>query len=325
MQTLHQFQQNFESFLNDKRFTGTPDELYEPVNYILQIGGKRLRPALVLAAHYLFDEHYTKSLSAALAIEVFHNFTLVHDDIMDAAPIRRGMATVHQKYGLSTGILAGDVMMILAYEYLLEVQTPKSLQVLKAFNRMAIQVCEGQQMDMVFETKGNLDIEDYLKMIEYKTAALVATSLEIGALLGGADDDEARLLYEFGRNLGIAFQLQDDILDAFGDPAKVGKKPGGDIAQNKKTYLYLKALELASPPKGEELRKYFTTGHNIEEAEKIETVLSIFRELKVAEAANQVKETYWQTALDALSKISSVGPKKTILEEFASALISRDF
>ncbi len=325
MQTLHQFQDSFESYLLYNHFVGTPIELYEPANYILKIGGKRLRPALLLAGHYLFEDDFSPSLPAAFAVEVFHNFTLVHDDIMDAAPLRRGMPTVHQKYGLSTGILSGDVMMILAYEYLLKCPTKKITEVLKSFNRMAIQVCEGQQMDMNFETQAAISIDDYLKMIEYKTAALVATALEMGAKLGGADDEDARLLYEFGRNLGIAFQLQDDILDAFGDPSKVGKKTGGDIAQNKKTFLYLKAIELAPASVADQLKGYFTNSLPIEESEKIQSVLTIFRALKVAEEANRVKEEFWQKALDAIGKISSPTDKKTILINFAAALMQRDF
>jgi geranylgeranyl diphosphate synthase, type II len=325
MQTLHQFQDSFESYLLNNQFVGTPIELYEPANYILKIGGKRLRPALLLAGHYLFEDDFSPSLPAAFAVEVFHNFTLVHDDIMDAAPLRRGMPTVHQKYGLSTGILSGDVMMILAYEYLLKCPIKKATEVLKSFNRMAIQVCEGQQMDMNFETQASISIDDYLKMIEYKTAALVATALEIGAKFGGADDEDARLIYEFGRNLGIAFQLQDDILDAFGDPSKVGKKPGGDIAQNKKTFLYLKAIELAPASTADQLKGYFSNSLPSEESEKIQSVLTIFRTLNVAEEANSVKEEYWQKALDAIGKIGSPTEKKTILKNFAAALMQRDF
>ncbi|MBK8566836.1 MAG: polyprenyl synthetase family protein [Saprospiraceae bacterium] len=325
MQTLHQFQDSFESYLLNNQFVGAPIELYEPANYILKIGGKRLRPALLLTGHYLFEDDFSPSLPAAFAVEVFHNFTLMHDDIMDAAPLRRGMPTVHQKFGLNPGILSGDVMVILAYEYLLKCPAPKTVEVLQSFNRMAIQVCEGQQMDMNFETQASISIDDYLKMIEYKTAVLVATALEIGAKLGGADIAAAGLLYEFGRNLGIAFQLQDDILDAFGDPSKVGKKLGGDIAQNKKTFLYLKAIELAPEATANSLREYFSDGHSIPESEKIESVLTIFRDLKVEQAAHKVKEDYWQKALESLGKVDSAVEKKNILVGFASALMHRDF
>lgn len=324
MQNLHQFQEAFESYLQDNKLNNTPTELYEPVNYILSLGGKRLRPALVLAGHYLFDVKIEKALPAAMAVEIFHNFSLVHDDIMDAAPLRRGQATVHSKFGLNAGILSGDAMLILAYDFLLKSDGVASLDLMKTFNQMAIQVCEGQQMDMNFETQQFVTIEDYLKMIELKTAVLVACSLEIGALIGGANPRDAAALYEFGRCLGIAFQLQDDILDAFGDPKKFGKKPGGDIVQNKKTYLYLMAMEIAPIEVANKLKSLFTS-ETLEENNKINAVLEIFDELNIKNLTEEKKAYFWKKALMALSSVNSLPDRKSLLENFATALMNREF
>ncbi len=324
MQTLHQFQKSFDTYLAENRFVQSPKELYEPANYMLSIGGKRLRPAVLLAGHYLFDDAFEKSLHAAFAVEVFHNFTLVHDDIMDAAPLRRGMPTVHHKYDLNTGILSGDAMLVLAYDYLLKTESPQLWKVAKAFNQMAIQVCEGQQMDMNFETHLDVQIDDYLKMIELKTAVLVATALEIGALIGGGSTEDAKNLYEFGRNLGIAFQLQDDILDAFGDSQQVGKKTGGDIIQNKKTYLYLKAIEIAPIETGMVLKDLFSNKSTPEES-KINQVISIFNELNIKELADSKKEEYLQRALASLDLVNALPKKKSLLKVFASTLMDRQF
>ncbi len=324
MQNLHQFQEAFESYLQDNKFNNTPTELYEPVNYILSLGGKRLRPALVLAGHYLFDDKIEKALPAAMAVEIFHNFSLVHDDIMDAAPLRRGQATVHNKFGLNAGILSGDAMLILAYDFLLKSEGVASLDLMRTFNQMAIQVCEGQQMDMNFETQHLVTIEDYLKMIELKTAVLVACSLEIGALIGGANPKDAGALYEFGRCLGIAFQLQDDILDAFGDPKKFGKKPGGDIVQNKKTYLYLMAIEIAPMEVANKLKSLFTS-ETSEENNKISAVLEIFDELNIKNLTEEKKAFFWKKALMALSSVKSLPGRKSLLENFATALMNREF
>jgi geranylgeranyl diphosphate synthase, type II len=324
MQNLHQFQEAFESYLQDNKFDNTPTKLYEPVNYILSLGGKRLRPALVLAGHYLFDDKIEKALPAAMAVEIFHNFSLVHDDIMDAAPLRRGQATVHNKFGLNAGILSGDAMLILAYDFLLKSEEVASLDLMKTFNQMAIQVCEGQQMDMNFETLQLVTIEDYLKMIELKTAVLVACSLEIGALIGGANPKDAAALYEFGRCLGIAFQLQDDILDAFGDPKKFGKKPGGDIVQNKKTYLYLMAMEIAPMEVANKLKSLFAS-ETLEENNKINAVLEIFDELNIKNLTEEKKAYFWKKALMALSSVNALPEKKSLLENFATALMNREF
>lgn len=323
MQNLNQLQKIFDSYLHQNQFRGQPQALYDPANYILELGGKRLRPAILLASHQLFDDDLAKSLPAAFAIEVFHNFSLVHDDIMDAAPLRRGKPTVHQKFSLNAGILSGDAMLVKAYEYLLKSDSPRKLHLLNSFTKMAIQVCEGQQMDMNFETKTTVSIPEYLEMIKMKTAVLVATAMEIGALIGGCSEQNAMLLYDFGLNLGIAFQLQDDILDVFGDPAKVGKKPGGDIVQNKKTYLYLKALEIAPEEIGSNLKSFYSDCEIAEET-KIKEVLEIFVDLGIREQGESKMQSYWEAAINSLRQVDVESERKIVLQSFAMDLMNRD-
>lgn len=301
----------------------SPEGLYDPVNYILSLGGKRLRPLVLLMAHSLFSDELAGALPAARAIELFHNFTLLHDDIMDNAPLRRGKPTVHEKYSLNTGILSGDVMLVLAYESLFSISHPKILEIAALFTRTAREVCEGQQMDMNFERRNDVSIPAYIRMIELKTSVLVACALEMGALLGGADTQDATNLYEFGRNLGIAFQIQDDLLDTFGDPEKFGKKPGGDIVQNKKTYLYLKALEMAETGQREELQAIYNTDLADSE-EKIRRVVSIFNQLRIKDLAEAEKNNYQALALQALAEVSVADSKKKLLEQFADALMRRE-
>ncbi len=317
--------QRFNQFLNETSFDKHPHQLYQPFDYIMQLGGKRFRPVLVLMGFELFSEDIEKALPVALAVEVFHNFSLVHDDIMDEAPIRRGHPSVHAKYGLNTGILSGDIMLINAYKMIVDLHDTQLVKpLLEVFNELAVKVCEGQQYDINFETQHDVSIDDYLLMIEYKTAALMAGALKMGALLGGASPEEADHLYEFGRNVGIGFQLQDDILDTFGDPQKVGKKAGGDIIQNKKTYLYLKALELAEGAKREQLISYY---HNksIDENEKIGLIVHIFNELKIKELAQEKMNTYLNKAFDHLDKVSIENAKKESLKDLANKFIRRDF
>jgi len=274
MQSSSQLQSLFNEFLQKNEFDQQPEGLYDPINYILKIGGKRVRPVLLLLGCNLFDEDVDKALSAAFSIEVFHNFTLLHDDIMDEAPLRRGKPTVHSKYGQNTGILSGDVMLVYAYKYLTQYASHSNFaEILKTFNQVAIGVCEGQQHDMDFETRDDVTINEYLKMIEQKTAVLIAGGLKMGALIGNASIENADCLYEFGRNIGIAFQLQDDILDTFGDPEKFGKKVGGDIVQNKKTFLVLKTLELADEQNRDQLAKIMNTP-TTNDNQKIELVNS---------------------------------------------------
>ena len=324
MQILHQIQSDFNHYLANHAFDLEPVELYHPINYILSIGGKRLRPAVSLLSCYLFAGQYGKALPAAYAIEVFHNFTLLHDDIMDEAPLRRGQPTVHEKYGVNAGILSGDVMMVHAFESLLKLQDQRKLnQILEVFTKQAIEVCQGQQMDMNFETQEHVTIDEYLKMIELKTSVLVAASMKIGALIGGADDDNANLIYQFGLNLGIAFQLQDDLLDTYGDPKKFGKKVGGDIVQNKKTILYLKALERADEIEHSRLKELYET-EGLDEKSKIAEVVQLFDKLNIKMETQALQEEYRQKAFDCLSQLSAPQERKKAVEEFAHYLMNRE-
>ena len=237
MKTLQELQILIKKELNTINFPNKPKNLYDPIKYVLDIGGKRMRPILTLMAHQLFNSEIEKSVKAAVAIEVFHNFTLLHDDIMDEAPLRRGVKTVHEKWDKNSAILSGDTMLVQSYNLLMSVEDTYLREVLNTFNKAAKEVCEGQQLDMDFENREDVSILEYLKMIEYKTSVLLAASLKIGAINGGATIEEANHVYEFGKNMGIAFQLKDDLLDAYGDPGNFGKQIGGDIISNKKTYL----------------------------------------------------------------------------------------
>lgn len=324
MQMVEKLQQLFETYRQARPFDGTPQGLYEPVNYVMDLGGKRLRPAMVLLGYRLFDAQVEKALPLAYAVEVFHNFTLVHDDIMDAAPLRRGQPTVHHAFDVNRAILSGDVMLILAYEYLAQLpQTAFLPEVLRVFNQVAREVCEGQQLDMEFETRLQVAIPEYIRMIELKTAVLLAGSLAIGAIAAGASREDVTRLYDFGRFSGIAFQLQDDLLDAFGESEKVGKRIGGDIAQNKKTFLWLKALELASPAQLSELNALCQPGVEVEE--KINRVLEIYRTLGIEEAAQQEKQYYMELAFQKLQAVQGAEEDKTTLKQLAYLLLNRDF
>jgi geranylgeranyl diphosphate synthase type II len=323
MQTLSQIQHSFQQYLDAQLLSKQPHTLYDPIDYIMQLGGKRLRPALLLMSYNLFAADIERALPAAYCIELFHNFTLVHDDIMDAAPLRRGQQTVHTKWNTNTGILSGDAMLISCYDYLLLSKTARRLSdVLRIFNRTAIEVCEGQQHDMDFEQRNDVTIEEYIKMIALKTSVLLAGAMQIGALIGGASKKDAAHLYEFGKNIGIAFQLQDDMLDTFGDPALVGKKVGGDIVQNKKTYLVIKSLELADATTGAELYQLMHTP-TIHEAEKIAAVTAIFTHLQVLDAAEAQKERFLTIAFEHLAKVKVATEKKNELMALANELMLR--
>lgn len=323
MQTLSQLHHRFDSYLKENNFKYAPKELYEPIDYIFSLGGKRLRPLVLLMVCDLFDEHISNGFPAAYAVEIFHNFSLVHDDIMDKAPLRRGKATVHHKYDENTGILSGDVMLIYTYKYLMELESnPNLVKILKTFNQVAIDVCEGQQYDMNFESRDDVSIKEYLKMISLKTAALVAGAMKLGALIANASDEDTYHITEFGRNMGIAFQLQDDILDTFGDPEKFGKKVGGDIVQNKKTYLVLKSLEIAEAAKRAALMELMNTP-TTDEAHKITSVKNIFEALDIQTLANEAKEVYQTKAFKHLNAISVAEEKKTVLRALAEDLLGR--
>jgi len=310
----------FEERFNVRHFPDHTATLYDPAQYILGIGGKRIRPVCVLLANELFDDINEDAYHAATAIELFHNFSLIHDDIMDKAPVRRGMQTVHTKYGESTALLAGDVMFVKAYENLNKIHPSNLQKVLHLFNVTASQVCEGQQLDMDFEKMDIVSFDDYVKMITLKTSVLVAASLQLGAILGGAGLGSQGHLYEFGKNLGIAFQVQDDYLDAFGDPAKFGKQVGGDILANKKTFLMIQAMEAASVSDKEALLQLMTTNP----ANKVEKVLAIFKKCKVDEWAKELKENYFKTALQHLEDTAVTAVRKKPLMELAEYLMVRE-
>lgn len=323
MHSIKELQQIIDKAVKEIDYPATPNELYEPIAYLMALGGKRLRPALVLMATDLFDGNIEDAKAPALAIEMFHNFTLMHDDIMDNAPLRRGQPTVHEKWSDSVAILSGDVMFVKAYKLMIQVRPEILTGVLEVFNKTAIEVCEGQQIDMNFEVRDEVSIEEYLEMIRLKTAVLLGGALKIGALIGHASTENADLLYQFGENLGLAFQLQDDILDVYGDPEKFGKQVGGDIISNKKTFLLIKALELA---KGEELAtlQNWITKKDFTPEEKVEAVKSIYNQLNIRKLSEDVMQTYAKLALDAFEKITvPMGNKKTLLS-FAEMLVERD-
>ena len=315
--------QELSALISDKlgriEYPENPSLLYEPIDYILGLGGKRMRPILVLMAHQLFDKNIEKAISPALAIEVFHNFTLLHDDIMDNAPLRRGQKTVHEKWNSNVAILSGDTMLVQAYQLMAEVDDTIVKQVLAVFSKAAIEVCEGQQWDMDFETQSDVSILDYLKMIEYKTAVLLGAALQIGGITAGASKEEQNHLYAFGRDLGIAFQLKDDLLDAFGDAETFGKQEGGDIMANKKTYLYLKALALADGTQRQNLEQYFST--NDASQLKVDAVKTIFSNLEIPELTTNLISEYHAKAMDNLAAINS--ENKDPLLAFSALLMGR--
>ena len=272
---ISNYQKDFIEYLASTKWVKEPVNLYEPIEYIIKLGGKRMRPVLTLMAADIFSGAYQKAMPAALAIEVFHNFTLIHDDIMDDAPLRRGKDTVHEKWDLNTGILSGDAMLILAYQYFENYEPVVFHKLAKLFSKTALEVCDGQQLDVDFETRSDVTIEEYINMIRLKTSVLVAAALKMGALVSNTSETNANLIYEFGLNLGLAFQLQDDYLDAFGNPETFGKQVGGDIIENKKTYLYLKAMEFANEEDKQQLLHLFSIQPS-DNSNKIESVKTIF-------------------------------------------------
>lgn len=322
MLSIEKYQQEFIAYLKAYSTEKEPKNLYEPITYILSLGGKRLRPVLTLMSTDIFNGNYKDALNAALSIEVFHNFSLVHDDIMDDAPLRRGQQTVHEKWDVNTGILSGDAMLIMAYQ-LFEHYEPNQFQDLaKLFSKTAIEVCEGQQYDVDFETRNDVAITEYLKMIEYKTAVLVGAAMKMGAIVAGASKEDQHNIYEFGRNLGIAFQLQDDYLDAFGDPKTFGKQVGGDIIENKKTYLYLKALEFSNEKDKSELVQLFSS--NPEDINtKIEVAKQFFVSSGSADATKQAIQDYTTKAFSGLESLNISEDKKQLLKIFGNNLMNR--
>ena len=322
MHSIYQYQEFISDYLETQYETKEPKNLYEPIHYILKLGGKRMRPVLTLMSAEVFDADYRLALPAALAVEVFHNFSLVHDDIMDDAPLRRGNMTVHEKWNTNTAILSGDAMLILAYQYFEKYTTDVFRDLAKLFSKTALEVCEGQQWDVDFETRMDVSIPEYLTMIQYKTAVLVAAAMKMGAIVAETTIDNANLIYDFGLNLGLAFQLQDDYLDAFGDPATFGKQVGGDIIENKKTYLYLKAIEFANDDEQKQLLSYFKTQLD-NNTEKIEAVKSLFISTGAAKATQQAIQDFTLKAFETLQKITIDNEKKEKLQSFGENLMGR--
>lgn len=322
MRNIQFYQEAFVDYLNQFKVAKEPSTLYDPINYILDLGGKRLRPVLTLISAEIFNCDYKKALDAALSIEVFHNFSLIHDDIMDDAPLRRGKETVHLKWDLNTGILSGDAMLIMAYQLFEKYDSEAFQKLVKLFSKTALEVCEGQQYDIDFEERNDVTIEEYLKMIELKTSVLIGCALKMGAIVANASEIDQNYIYEFGKNLGIAFQLQDDYLDAFADPKTFGKQVGGDIIENKKTYLYLKAIEFSSKEDKIELQHLFSIAPK-DNIDKIETVKQIFLSSGSAQATQNEIKNYTKKAFDVLDNLSVASDKKAILKQLGEALMNR--
>lgn len=295
------------------------------MEYIVSLGGKRLRPVLVLAGHQLFNSSVEKAIPVAIAIELFHNFSLIHDDIMDKAPLRRNQSTVHKKWNENIAILSGDAMLVKAYQELCKTDSEKLPTLLNIFSETAIKVCEGQQLDMNYEKQNKVSIPQYLKMIELKTAVLLGASLQMGAVIAGASNENAQHLYNFGKHIGIAFQLQDDILDAYADAEKFGKQQGGDIVSNKKTFLLLKALELSESNRylKEELHQWIHAPE-FNPTEKVTAVTNIFNFLNIPELARKEMQHQYNLALESYNKLSSITGDKNILLQYADSLMVRE-
>ncbi len=320
MLSFEELSKQFLTRFDVTHFPAQPKTLYEPADYFLQLGGKRIRPVMCLMGNELFGEINDDAWEAATAIELFHNFTLIHDDIMDKAPLRRGMQTVHEKYGDSVALLSGDVMLVVAYDYLNKIHSSHLHKIIDLFNTTAKQVCEGQQLDMDFEKKENVSFDEYLSMIELKTSVLLAASLQMGAILGGAGDGNQQHLYAFGKNLGLAFQLQDDYLDAFGDPAKFGKQIGGDIMSNKKTFLLIKTLELATDAQIRDIKELMIT----DDVNKVNDMISIFKSCGVDEWAKKTKEEFIHSSFQHLEDTAVLSSRKKPLQDLADFLVRRE-
>ena len=317
------FQEEFNSYRENQGLNKEPKNLYQPIEYILSLSGKKIRPILTLMAANIFSNNFKNALPAAYAIEMFHNFTLVHDDIMDDAPLRRGSKTVHEKWDINTGILSGDAMLILAYQYFENYPAEIFQKLAKLFSKTAIEVCDGQQLDVDFETRNDVTIEEYIKMISLKTSVLIGAALKMGAIVSEANEIEAQKLYDFGLNLGIAFQLQDDYLDTFGNPETFGKQVGGDIIENKKTYLYLKALELSNAEDKNILTELFQEKleNNVEKINKTKT---IFNRLEIPNHTKNQINNYSQKAFNVLNTMQINEESKTGLYQFGKSLMTRN-
>ena len=322
MLQIQQYREEFEKYLNAYTPPKTPQNLYNPVSYFLSLEGKRIRPILTMLSCDLFDGNYKDSLDAALAVEVFHNFSLVHDDIMDEAPLRRGNQTVHQKWDLSTAILSGDVMLILAYQLFENYNKNIFVALAKLFSKTAVEVCEGQQLDIDFSKLNDINSTKYLNMVELKTAVLIGASMKMGAIVAKASDNEQENIYEFGKNLGIAFQIQDDFLDSFGDEKKFGKVIGGDIIENKKTLLYVKSMEIFTEKDKTKLTKLYSSKH-LDESKKIEVVKELFLKYNIPSIIENEINYYTQLAFKKLDNLNISDHKKDFLFDFGNSLMKR--
>ena len=320
MEKIKQLQQDFADFMAQRDFNGQPTELYEPIAYTILQSGKRLRPMLCLLANEMFGGDEQQALWPALALETFHNFTLIHDDIMDKAPMRRGKPTVYQKWNSDIAILSGDAMLAMAFQFALKPQ--KGAELAQQLGRVAIEICEGQQMDLNFETQKEVGIEDYLEMIRLKTAVLLATALQMGATVAGAKETDIQHLYNFGINIGMSFQLQDDILDLYSDVATFGKRHGGDIADNKKTYLYINAYRLADGRQKSELDRWAVYEGNDPDS-KIAGVRAIYDAVGVKALSEKLINSYFDEAMTKLDQVNLPADRKCLLREYAGSLLNR--
>ena len=323
MLKVEKIQSLINDYIDNQDFTGNPSELYAPIEYILRQGGKRMRPTLCLLACDMFGGNVDDCMVPAVATEIFHNFTLVHDDIMDQAPLRRGMETVYHKWNSDIALLSGDTMLIKAFQYVLAMKKDYSYDVFAELCKVALEVCEGQQFDLNFETQDDVSLDSYLEMIRLKTAVLLASVLKIGAIVANADEKSQKTIYDFGINIGMAFQLQDDIFDCYGDVSVFGKMIGGDIADNKKTYLYLKALELASDEDKNTLLKLFKMPKGRDE-KKMETVLDIYAKYDVRNIVTNLMTEYYENSLENLEDIDIPEDRKQILKDYAAYLYTRN-
>lgn len=301
-----------------------PEGLYEPIGYILSLGGKRIRPAFTLMSCNIYSENVNQAMSAAIGLEIFHNFTLLHDDIMDRADVRRGQPTVHKKWNDNTAILSGDVMQIEAYKWMSEAPLEKLKPILDIFSKTAAEICEGQQLDMEFESRESVTADEYIEMIRLKTAVLIAAGCQIGALIGGSDDEDARNLYDFGNAIGLAFQLKDDLLDVYGNETSFGKKIGGDILCNKKTYLLINALKKADGKDKEELLFWLSNDNPDQQNDKIQAVTNIYNRLSIKEVCENAMQHYFDLAKSSLDNVKVSEDRKQELRKLAQKLMSRN-
>lgn len=324
MYTIDEIQKKINDYIDNQKFEGSPEELYAPIEYILRQGGKRLRPTLCLLACDLFGGNMEDCMVPAVAAEIFHNFTLVHDDIMDQAPLRRGMETIYKKWGSDVAILSGDTMLIKAFQYVLNTNNKYRYEVFAELCKVALEVCEGQQLDLNFETRDDVTLEEYLEMIRLKTAVLLGSVLKIGAIVAGADEESQKIIYDFGVDIGIAFQLQDDVLDCYADVDVFGKMIGGDISDNKKTYLYLYALGMAFEEDEQELRRLFKMPKGRDE-EKIKRVLEIYDKYAVKhEVLAEIEEMFTVATMDLITKLDVDPVRKNVLLDYAKYLYNRN-